>query len=104
MKITVREIADAIEKNGYPHIKNNYITRDKITYEVLGACALGQAALNLGVDVDVVDSLPFAVEVISLNDDKGWSLKDIAHYLRESYASNLDEIVYNDEEFINSDY
>lgn len=47
--VTGREIYEAIKKNGYPWIQGTYITR--YNDEIQGACALGQASLNLGVDI-----------------------------------------------------
>jgi hypothetical protein len=44
-KLSAKEIVDAIEKNGYPKIQGQYIS--SYGKEIEGACALGQAALNL---------------------------------------------------------
>jgi len=46
-EVTVKEVFEAIKKNGFDHIRSNWIiTSDG---KPVGACVLGQGALNLGV-------------------------------------------------------
>jgi hypothetical protein len=50
--ITVAEFLDALEKNGYKHIRGSFVRETSKLFGLIkekGACALGQAALNLGV-------------------------------------------------------
>jgi len=62
--VTVADILDAMERNGYKKVKNEFIEYErtydernfvKITDKVLGACAIGQAALNLKLDPHTLD-------------------------------------------------
>ena len=47
--ITVREFVEALKKNGYPKIRGQYIQYSINKGEIVGACAYGQAAINLGI-------------------------------------------------------
>jgi hypothetical protein len=52
---TIRELVEAIEKNGYKQAFASYWNRaylDDGTIEIGSACAIGQAALNLGISAD----------------------------------------------------
>jgi hypothetical protein len=104
--LTVRQLLDAIEKNGLPQERGTFV-RTSNTFEgwssVLGACAIGQAALNLGVDWYDLESGFAEVKtkgrrllinsIIGRNDSHGWSYKEIAEYYREKFADRLDEPV-----------
>lgn len=119
MQKTLGEIIDAMEKNGFPQI-----TRQMVEYseksltigsdytgkpEVIGACAMGQAALNLGVDPENLYQtirwynsnknnseyppqyplLTLPIRVFNMNDQQGMSCADIAGKLRKEYADYL---------------
>lgn len=66
--ITGKDVFEAIKKNGYPHIRGQY-------GGTLGACAIGQAALNLGVDPYRLDNalamskLGLSRAIVHINDD-----------------------------------
>lgn len=48
MKLTIKDVYDAIEKNGLPwHHKDFYLVEGG---EIVAACAIGQAAYNLNVE------------------------------------------------------
>lgn len=101
----VSNVIDAIEKNGYPQAKSIYIeweqgapNTDKMY--VVGACAIGQAALNLGVpwtDLDyALDNIHLesgkglSAYIITLNDENGLSCKEIAEQVRSDFPGILD--------------
>jgi hypothetical protein len=105
----LRTISKAIRKNGWPQITGTY-TMDEdgeatsVKKKVIGACALGQGALNLNVpapvlhtylnDLNLGDGRYYNCPaddndlkhllgsmVVHLNDDHKWSLDDIADWL-----------------------
>lgn len=96
--VTLAQIADAIEKNGLPQSKRSYFkSLDGLGFNqpsrfrgpITGACAVGQAAINLGVVPDFFASNrndPRVIdEIILLNDNEGKSFKEIADYLRANH-------------------
>lgn len=46
-EVTVREVFEALEKNGLKHLRSNWLKTNKGL--IVGGCALGQAGYNLGV-------------------------------------------------------
>lgn len=106
----VSDVIDAIEKNGYPQLKSIYIewtssepgkvgVFDKT--RVAGACAIGQAALNLGISWTEIDAAlddirlesegkGLSAYIIKLNDENGLSCKEIAAELRKDFPEILD--------------
>lgn len=44
--VTVKEVFEAIEKNGFEHLRREWLTRDK-NGKIIAGCVLGQAAVNL---------------------------------------------------------
>jgi hypothetical protein len=46
--VSVRDIYEAIAKNGFDHVREAWLTVDWQTGNI-GACVLGQAAINLGI-------------------------------------------------------
>lgn len=64
---TLNDVLDAMEKNGYKKIKGEFIEYKEeissdypfpqLTDKVIGACAIGQAALNLNKDPYDVDGI-----------------------------------------------
>lgn len=112
MYVTVAKILDAIEDDGYEQsigrlVKKGWEEREGIVDEmgypkydtiVEYACAMGQAALNLGVDaqelynsdklrsmtITYIGSYVSAIgAIVDMNDDKRMSLKDIARAMRK---------------------
>lgn len=47
-KVTLEEIAAAVQKNGWAKVTGTYVKYDS-KGKVVGGCALGQGAVNLGV-------------------------------------------------------
>lgn len=97
MEVTVREVIDAIEKNGYPQGFGRLI-RFNENSELEGACAIGQAAINLGVDemvlyreLSYLIHKKFSVKamIVSLNDTERYPLPAIATTLRTTLGSLL---------------
>lgn len=106
----VVEIIDAIEQNGYKQIRGNYIKfvegvlgNERGKENVLGACAIGQAALNLNVqwssledaleNIMIRQDMDLAATIIELNDSFGLSCQKIAKEIREKYPEILDKEV-----------
>lgn len=99
-KLTVRDVVEAIEKNGYQQISGMYV--GNLNGQLAG-CAIGQAAINLGVDADSLsdalsyverkrkDLNPLDAYIIWLNDKRGKSTKEIAAAVREQWADQLDK-------------
>lgn len=54
MKVTGQEILDAIRKNGLPKARTVYYHHDE-DRNIVAACAIGQAAINLGVRAASLD-------------------------------------------------
>lgn len=105
-KITARDVIAAIRQNGLRQIRNgSYYEYDEDDRHIIGGCAFGQAALNLGVDVGdlhtgCTDFNPDRREefggfslVIQMNDNEGKNLDEIADYLQEYYKNNLDSVI-----------
>lgn len=46
--VTIREVYEAIEKNGFNHLREEWVRTTK-SGKVIAGCVLGQAAVNLGV-------------------------------------------------------
>jgi hypothetical protein len=113
--ITVRDVAEAIRKNGLPKTTNNFYeyesggVRYKRTKLLVGekpvaACALGQAGLNLDVDAEelydklnllrsddtTTRSYLFLGDEIAKANDDGDSLDEIADAIINQYPDLLD--------------
>lgn len=106
---TLGEFADAIEKNGLPQTHFNFF-RDEVgralaldsPAPIAQACAVGMAAINLGVNVNNLranlyvetgDLLPLGICRIieSWNDGDGLTFKQIADKFRSRYPTILDK-------------
>jgi len=51
-KLTVREVYEALKENGFTHLRGEWLLQDyssKAKGKIVGACILGQAALNLNL-------------------------------------------------------
>lgn len=116
MKLKLGEIFDAIEKNGWPQIRGEMILYSEETSEIVGACAWGQAYLNLkerypeqsnsalmspsvfatrvgdAISHSSINPMMGALprRVYLLNDTKEMPIVEIARYLRDSYRNYLD--------------
>lgn len=114
---TIGELFDAIEKNGVEKIVGHFFATEQVdsaesytdtpktfTGKIVGACAFGQAFLNLGVtpirygsawdwpEIDFDEqSLRNAIsmEITNLNDSTDMPFKEIADHLRKEYADYL---------------
>jgi hypothetical protein len=106
---TIRELADAIEKNGLPHAHGAFFKDEdnediSIEYmaKITSACALGQAAINLGVkpllwrDASDYTQVFSFHDVVELNEEAKDSLAEIANYIRTEYPL---DIILEAEEF-----
>lgn len=112
--VTVAEFIDAIEQDGLEQAFNSYFIAeggDKsiyvmkgsigkyeeeifIEYKVGAACAVGQAAINLGLDPEsLVASSGFLAYIFKLNDTLKMPLKEIANKARKDFADKLDYII-----------
>lgn len=110
MEITIREFLDAMEKNGYTKARYSYIEYDINTDDrsvMVGACAYGQAALNLGIDpgvlhqavqifLDTRELSISAFDIVSLNDHTEMDVPEIARQARGIAEEHgwLDEKLY----------
>jgi hypothetical protein len=105
-RFTIREVLDAMEKNGYPKLTNgHYVKWDK--GQVVAACAIGQAALNLGVKpADLNETLyaPFVsygnrfrqildYYIPNQNDRSAKTVPQIAREFRELVKDHLDIVI-----------
>jgi hypothetical protein len=94
----VKDIIDAIEKNGLPQTKGAYwkakdgANLKYLKNKVVSACAIGMAAYNLGIYPNRL-TFPHANDVIRWNDDKGLSFQEIAAKYRELYPEYLEREV-----------
>jgi hypothetical protein len=98
--VTVRDIVDAIEKNGLQQVTGEYVLFNA-DGKPAGVCALGQASVNLSIDYN---SLFAAMEgirspkremnlsdyIIYLNDNRKDSFAEIARKVRTYFYSALD--------------
>lgn len=116
--ITLGQFIDNIEKNGVEHVKGTYLKRipnsEKKRGNIIGACALGQGALNTFADDEIftvhedfwrnlksIYSAPTAGEfgrdfvnrIINWNDYEKLSLGEIAALAREKFASSLNTVI-----------
>lgn len=109
---TLREILQAIEDNGLPQAmgafwKNNTSSYDWETeeeFEVYAACAIGQGALNLGVDYNdlsiklgsfqrVKRGSLLNKSIMTRNDGSKWSVPRIGRHFKKIFEAFLDNTV-----------
>lgn len=95
-QVTLATVARAIRKNGWKQITGDYVKR--VNGKIVGACALGQAGLNLGVAGDdleralnVYNDLGHAI--IDWNDENKWTLDQIAERIEKDWTPYLDEVI-----------
>ena len=100
---TLADVLDAMERNGYTKIQSEYIEYDysmegdsnDFTQKVFGACAIGQAALNLEIRPSLLDrqvsksldstGMKIWHRVPELNDTTNWKVSTIAKRTRDSF-------------------
>lgn len=95
---TVRDVFNAMEKNGYRKARGIFYRRSKASKyasklgPIISACAIGQAALNLNIPPNVLQhALTFVdhrltTEIIRLNDTTTKTVPEIAKELRIKYV------------------
>jgi hypothetical protein len=106
--VTVRDVLFAMLENGLPQARGTFWSRKKeaasnnffgdVIYEgeVGSACALGQAALNLGVSFGQINSGLYAIspdlrgDIIDLNDNGKKSIQEIFDVMKARYSDKFD--------------
>lgn len=101
-EVTVGDIIDAMERNGFRQARGAWVVLNQ-DGSVRRACAMGQAAINLGIDyegmgkkLNDVTRPNIYVEglsniIMELNDEIGLSCKAIAEKVRIKYAKKLNK-------------
>ena len=96
-EVTVKQFIEAMRRNGYEHIKGEYIRFEPLeSKNPVAGCAIGQAAINLGVYPEDLHTefrrlSDFAEEagkekapnIVSMNDNDGDSLNQIADVIEQ---------------------
>lgn len=101
---SIGQFLDSIERNGIEQTKAtywNYLDNGDGTVTISSACAMGQAAANLGVDwalleegmnyIKLRNGFRLIDGIIGKNDREGWDYKKIANYYRERLSTRLEE-------------
>lgn len=91
-QVTIKNLAEAIRQNGLPKAKYSYFG-GSFWDEATGACALGQAAINLNADVTGLATAVAAAgyPIANWNDTTDMTLPEIADKL-EAVATGRDEL------------
>jgi hypothetical protein len=81
-EFTVREIFEALKKNGFDHLRGEWVSTNS-RGKAVGACAIGQAALNLGVqaspDEDTsLGNLYDELQTLEVDPSSRWYVGDFA--------------------------
>lgn len=108
-EITIGQLASAMRANGYEQGFGSLVNTNEAG-EVVQACAMGQAMLNLDEDFlakrlhlnfdahyEIVDT-PIAFMITYLNDEKRWPLKDIADLLDHMFITDWHRVVIRERE------
>lgn len=101
--VTGKDIIEAMRKNGYKKIRGGLIRykerADGSKGPIAGACAIGQAAINLGVPAMMLEiKLPVKVSrrIINLNDNYRFAnaktVPEIADIVEKEFPELLDQI------------
>ena|ERR1700741_4569613 len=95
-QVTLATVARAIRKNGWKQVTGEFV--QKQNGKVVGACALGQAGLNLGVDGgNLVSALnefsELGDQIIEWNDQNKWTLAQIADRIEKDWTSYLNRVI-----------
>lgn len=111
--VTVADIIDAMERNGYKQIQGAFIKYD-VKNDTYVGCAIGQAAINLGSHWDDISyelgrigrdwssNRPYLRDfIVNLNDMEGMSIPRIVQEVRKLYADILENTVeiWNDVDY-----
>jgi hypothetical protein len=93
---TVKDVTNAIRKNGLPKIKGQWLSYEENSpWRPIGGCALGQASLNLNVpanhlQIKLSTIVPELVnDIVELNDRTDKTLPQIADEIEERYRKQL---------------
>lgn len=106
--LTYRKLVEAMRKNGYRKVRGSYFkykntdgrrgtwdsSRIYKDTALFGACAMGQAALNLDVDPnELIQGIDYKIRerIFSLNDRTGKTVPQIANIIEEEFASIMDK-------------
>ena len=95
--VTFREIFDAMERNGFTQAHDDtWIEYKGDGITIKKACAMGQAVINLGVNIvdfqyELVKFPEIRMNIITLNDSYKKNCAMIAKTMRIAYESILDE-------------
>lgn len=98
-KITFKDLAEALKKNGFEQLYGQYIRFD-FDSKVIAGCAYGQAGVNLGVSPQELNNLvdeycynrqssEFSIDIINLNDEKHVEVSEIGEKV-EAWAIKED--------------
>lgn len=107
--VTLRQVLEAIQKNGLPKIQKQYFMYNDTDGKANGACAIGQAAINLNVSpaslrrefADLVigdDYTDIMAQIVYDNDNTDMTFEELANkYLSTLSEKDLNEVVVLDE-------
>lgn len=107
--VTVEDILAALERNGIPKIQGHYfeyvdghITDAVYEKKVVAACAVGQIAINLGVDPEDlnIQFVGLLDDIVSTNDTSMLSFQEIAKKAKEWVKEGKYPINLNDSKFV----
>jgi hypothetical protein len=98
---TIADVIDAIEQNGLTQIYGDFVVTDR-EGKLVGACAVGQAAVNLKIDFQMLvhkldyftskkRNLPLGTYIVRLNDSEHNSFSEIARKVRQYFHPVLKE-------------
>lgn len=97
--VTVAEVINAIEQNGFRHVRGKWqVSKGGV---MVAGCAIGQGAANLGLNAralyaalnGVIDKNRYdniGQTIVNLNDSSRLSIPEIVKNVRERFASQLE--------------
>lgn len=99
IRVTVADILDAMERNGFRQARNGEWINYNKDGSVRSACAMGQAVINLGIDLSSFqralvwndDLQDLKISIIDLNDSELKSCEVIATEMRKRFSHLLDK-------------
>lgn len=101
--VTKRKFIEAMELNGYNQFQGGFWKTDDplspLRGNIVGACAVGQALLNLGVGFKVFDDPTSFSKIYAMNDQENRTIKQIVRYLKKEWKNSMDDTI----EFYTSD-
>lgn len=99
--LKVSDVLDAMEKDGYKKATGTFFRNRKranIDWDarsnVVYACAIGQAALNLNIDPNTLQLAlgpKLGPEIVSLNDESSRTVRSIARLLKKQWDQDIQE-------------